>query len=150
MVEFALVFILFVGLLLAMFDFAFLVWTRGTLHHAVREGVRFAITGTLLPGYGHDDSIRQIVMRNAPGMIDDPNAITIEYFRPACNSGCGSGVNGAGNIIVVSVDSGGLQTIGPVSGYGAKGPFRFTVAAVDKMEPIAGAPPPRVLPPPPI
>ena len=45
-VEFTLVFVLFLSFLFAAFDFAFAVFTRGTLHHAVREGVRprFAVT----------------------------------------------------------------------------------------------------------
>ena len=147
MVEFALVFILFLSMLMAMFDFAYIVWVRGTLHHATREGVRYAITGQLRPGMGHDDSIRQVVMENAPGLLAGPEAVTIEYYRPACNINCSTTANASGNIVVVGVNEYAVNTIGPLSGIGANGPLSFAVAAVDKMEPLPGAPPPRTLPP---
>ncbi len=147
-VEFSLVFVLFLSFLFAAFDFAFAVFTRGTLHHAVREGVRYAITGSTLPGLGHDDSIREIVRSNSLGVLvteEELDRVQVEYFLPACSTGCGTGNNAAGNIVVVSVDQLPIQPL--VSLMGLIDPYSITVAAVDKMEPFPGAPPPRVLPP---
>lgn len=146
-VEFALVFVLFLSFLFSAFDFAFAVFTRGTLHHAVREGVRYAITGRIIDGLGHDDSIREIVRQNSLGLLgteEELERIQVEYFLPACDTGCGTGNNGAGNIVVVSVDELPIEPL--VSLMGLVDSYAITVAAVDKMEPFPGAPPPRELP----
>ena len=44
------VFVLLMALLFAAFDFSYTVFVKATLHHAVREGVRFAIAGNTLAG----------------------------------------------------------------------------------------------------
>ncbi len=145
LVEFALAFIPFLVILLAIFDFSMAIFTRGTLHHAVREGVRYAITAQVQPGLGHDQSIKNVVKTNSGGLLGvaEEGLIKIDYFLPGCSSSCQTPLNSAGNIVVVTVEDYAIPTIGPLSGLGANGPLDITVAAVDKMEPFTGAPPPR-------
>jgi Flp pilus assembly protein TadG len=57
-IEFSLVFILFLAVLLAFFDFGFMIFARATLQHSVWAGVRYAILATSFDGMGHDDSIK--------------------------------------------------------------------------------------------
>ncbi len=49
-ITFSMVFVLLMALLFAAFDFSYTVFVKATLHHAVREGVRFAIAGNTLAG----------------------------------------------------------------------------------------------------
>lgn len=145
LVEFALVFIPFLVILMAIFDFSFALYTRGALHNAVREGVRYAITAQVQAGQGHDQSIKNVIRTNSAGVlsVEDEELININYFLPACSSGCETQSNGPGNIVVVSVDEYEIPVVGPLSGLGAKGPLLISVSAVDKMEPYSGAPPAR-------
>ena len=148
MVEFALTFIVFLAMIFAMFDLAYVVFVRGTLHHAVREGVRYAITGRTIAGLGQDDSIKQVIRNNSMGLLSAAqleSLVHIDYYLPACSSGCETAVNGAGNIVVVAVDNYEVEPIGPLLRPAA--PFVVSVAAVDKVEPLPGAPPPRTLTP---
>ncbi len=145
LVEFALVFIPFLVILLAIFDFSFALYTRGALHNAVREGVRYAITAQTSGGLGHDQSIKNVVRLNSAGVLSvaDEALIGINYFLPSCSSGCATMNNGPGNLVIVSVDDYEIPVVGPLSGLGANGPLNITVSAVDKMEPYTGAPPTR-------
>ena len=134
---------------LALFDFAFLLFARATLQHAVRSGVRFAILGEAPADLGHDDSIKNVVKLNALGLLSTPEdlaKVQIEYFLPNCaGAGCSTGTNGASNIIVISVNDYMLSPVGPLLRF--SGPVSVNVAAVDKMEPFPGQPPPRTLEP---
>lgn len=148
-VEFGLVFVLFMSFIFASFDFAWAVFTRGTLHHAVREGVRYAITAQMESGFGHDDSIRNIVQANSLGLIrseEEYDSVKVQYYRPACVGDCSTPFNDPGNIVVVSVEDYPVKPA--VSFMGLVEPYFINVAAVDKMEPFPGSPPPRELPPP--
>ena len=66
MTEFALVFIPFLVILMAIFDFSFALFTRVALHNAVREGVRYAITANTQAGVGHDQSIKNTNRSRTP------------------------------------------------------------------------------------
>ena len=146
-IEFALVFVIFIAMILAAFDFAFAIFARATLQHAVRSGVRFAILGQAPEGVGHDSAIKDVVSKNALGLLNTEEAldrVAIEYFLPDCSgSDCSSGNNSASNIVVVSVRNYPITPIGPLlRGAGA---ININVAAIDKMEPFPGTPPPRSL-----
>lgn len=145
LVEFALVFVPFLVLVMAIFDFSFALYTRGALHNAVREGVRYAITARTQTGLGHDQSIKNVVRVSSAGVLSvaDEEKIQISYFLPACTSSCETLVNGPGNLVVVSVQDYEIPIVGPISGLGADGPLSISVTAVDKMEPFTGAPPAR-------
>ncbi len=142
LVEFALVFVVFMAIIFAAFDFSFAIFVKATLHHAVREGVRFAISGRTLPGKAHDPSIKQVVKDNALSLLNDPaldSKIQIRYYLA---DGFGATPNNAaGNIIVVSVEDYQVLPVGPL--LRAANPISLTVSALDKMEPFPGSAPAR-------
>ena len=86
MVEFALFFMIFVGLTLFLMDFGLAIWTHETLAHAARAGARYAIVhGSVNPidtGSG-DKTIEQVVKANAIGL--DPSNITVTTTYPTTN-----------------------------------------------------------------
>lgn len=147
-VEFSLVFVFFVAILLAFFDFGFMIFARATLQHSVRAGVRYAILGQALDGMGHDDSIKSVVRENSLGLLtaeEDLEKVNIEYYLPDCvGDDCSTSTNGASNIVVVSIQDYSLSPVGPLMRL--SDPMVINVAAVDKMEPFPGIPPLRELP----
>jgi Flp pilus assembly protein TadG len=141
-VEFALVFVIFMAIIFAAFDFSFAIFVKATLHHAVREGVRFAISGRTLPGMAHDPSIKQVVKDNALSLLNDPaldSTIQVRYYL--ADGFGGTPNNAAGNIVVVSVEGYQVLPVGPL--LRAANPISLTVSALDKMEPFPGAAPAR-------
>jgi Flp pilus assembly protein TadG len=144
LVEFALIALFFFSTVFLAFNFFFYVFAKAAVQHAVREGVRYAITGkTLNPQTGQDASIKQVVQDAAFGLLDsDSDKILVEYYA-ASGSGA-TALNDPGNIVVVSVVSYSPPSIAPVMGFSF--PIQFTARAVDKVEPFPGQPPPRTLP----
>jgi hypothetical protein len=163
-VEFALVFLLLLTLIVGLFEFTWVLFLRATFHHAVREGVRHAITGN--PGQGTsgtlglDDSIKQVIKRNSFGLLNDAALdahVAVEFFDASCNgqaSGCGTGGGApatsaaeAGSIVRVSINCYSLTPITTLirkdPTTGGASPFTLTVSSSDKMEPFPGAPPDR-------
>ena len=144
LVEFCLVFLLFISFVFGFFSISFWLFSKAALHHAVREGVRFAITAKTLPGLAHDDSIKQVVRNNAFGLLSGPgqtDAIVIEYF-----SADGTGVtseNAAGNIVKVSVRNYSAPLLVSPILLALPGSVTLNVSSVDKMEPFPGEPPAR-------
>ncbi len=105
MIEFALCFLLFMAVVFGFSQIAMAVWMKSTLHFAVREGVRFAITGRTLGGAGHDASIKQVIRTRAGGVLSETQAdelISIQYYDP---SGAATTSNTGGNTIVLSVNN---------------------------------------------
>jgi Flp pilus assembly protein TadG len=82
MIEFALGFLLFIGLIFATFDLGGAVWSYTTVTHAAREAVRFAtIHGAQNPVMENgsnmtDERIEEIAKANAPGL--DPDALSVD------------------------------------------------------------------------
>jgi Flp pilus assembly protein TadG len=145
LIEFALVALMFLAIIFVSFNFFFWTFTKAALHNAVREGVRYAITGRTTASLGQDDSIRQIVKENAFGLLNSASAmdtIKVEYFAAEGTGSTES--NAAGNIVVVSILNYTPAAIAPVFGF--QYPIRISVRAVDKVEPSSGLPPPRTLP----
>ena len=69
-IEFALCFLIFISLILVTFNVCFWIFAKAATRHAVRGGVRFAITGRTLNDplgnpLGQDSVIKQVVVRNA-------------------------------------------------------------------------------------
>jgi len=142
LVEFSLVFITVLGLLFTLFDLNYALFCRATLHHAVREGVRFAITGRTLSGLSHDASIREVVKRNSLTLLSsaaNQAKIKIRYYQP--DGATATANNAAGNIVVVAVEGYQVKPIAPVMRTSAS--FNLNASALDKMEPFPGAPPAR-------
>lgn len=142
MVEFALTFLLFISMVLGFGQMGLTLWIKTTLHHAVREGARYAITGATKGGLGHDASIRQRVMVASGGLIPPAQAdslIEIEYFD---QSGAPSTENTGGNTIVLSVNDFSIPWLvaAPLSPLGDG--ISVSVSAVDRLENFR-TPPPR-------
>ncbi len=80
MVEFSLFFIVFLTLVVALFEFGFAMWTHATLTHAARAGARYAIThGSLRPIGAGDPSVETVVKSNAVGLAKSQVAVTTTY-----------------------------------------------------------------------
>jgi Flp pilus assembly protein TadG len=137
LVEFALVALMFLSIVFVSFNFFFWTFAKAALHHAVREGSRYAITGKTTGG-SQDASIRQVVRDNAFGLLTAANSIAVDYYTP---DGTSTTSNAAGNVVVVSVLNYTPASIAPL--FGIRVPGGMTVRAVDKVEPYPGASPTR-------
>lgn len=150
MVEFSLVFLLFLSFLVAMFNFGWALWVKATLHQAVQAGVRYAITGPDGGAAGQDAAIKEVVKRYTVGLINDSNLdkVKIEYFRPNCTApvfaDCATTENSARNIVAVRVEGYDLPVIAPqLTSLMTGSSLRFSVVAMDKVEPFPGGAPRR-------
>ena len=86
MVEFAVFFMLFLGLTLFLMDFGLAIWTHETLAHAARAGARYAIVhGSVNPidTDNGDQTIEDVVKANAIGL--NPSNITVTTTYPTTN-----------------------------------------------------------------
>lgn len=136
-VESALVFLPFFALFLGIFDFGMAIFLRNTFQHAVREGVRYAVTFQTQGGMGHDASIRSVVRTHSMGFLNAADAdskVKIRYYNPTTLAEVG--LNAPGNIIEVSIEDYEWGMIGPV--LRRANPIPLTVRASDRMESLPG------------
>lgn len=140
MLEFALCFLLFMAVVFGFTQIAMTIWMKSTLHFAVREGIRFGMTGRTLGTSGHDDSIKQIIQARAGGVLTVAQAdalVTIQYYD---QSGTATGSNAGGNTVVMSVSNYPVPTLmGSVISW-VSGPFSVTASAVGRQEPYPNPP----------
>jgi Flp pilus assembly protein TadG len=146
MVEGALVLPPLLMLLFATIDFSIAILVKNTVQSAVREGVRYAVTGQTVSGLGQDESIRTVVENNSLGFLNSTNGdsmISITYYNPgtlAAVSGVGS--NAPGNIVQVQVT--GLSWAWMVPYARSATPLQISATSTDIVEPnSSGVPPPR-------
>jgi hypothetical protein len=144
--EAALVMLPMFAMLLAIIDFSVAVFIRNTLMHAVREGVRFGVTGRTLPGQGgHDASIKTVVKRHAMGFLNDPaqlDRVTIRYFDPRTGQFAdGNGSNRSGNILELRVEGYPWAWMAPV--LRDRRVLTFSAESSDLMEAQPNGPPAR-------
>lgn len=110
LLEGALVLLPLFAIFLAIIDFSLAVFLRSTFQHAVREGVRYAITYQVSGALGQDASIKQVVQHNAMGFLDGDNGlnkIKVRFFNPATSmsvEATGLNSNQPGNIVEVAVE----------------------------------------------
>jgi len=150
MVEFALVFLIFISFFVAMFNFGWALFVKATLHQAAMAGVRYAVTGPDGGAAGQDAAIKNVVKQYTIGLINDSNEdrIKIEYFRPDCSapvfSDCITPFNTARNIVAVRIEDYQLPVIAPqLMSLMTGTDFQFSVVAMDKVEPFPGGAPNR-------
>jgi Flp pilus assembly protein TadG len=139
MIEFALSFLLFLSVVLGFGQLALSLWIKNTLHQAVRQGTRFAITGQTLNGQGHDASIRSVVVEKSVGLIkaaDADSLVTIAYYDGAGNS---TSSNQGGNTIVLSVANYPIPWLVPLPLSAVGGGLDVSVSSVDRLEPFPTA-----------
>jgi len=144
-VEMALTMVPLFALVFGIIDFSFVIFLKSTFQHAVREGVRYAVTYQLKPGMQHDASIKAVVQDNASGFLagtTGANKIQIYYFVP--DTLAPTMVNAPGNIVEIAVEGFQWGWMAPLLRSGT--PLTINVRSSDRMEGLpAGmtAPPPR-------
>jgi Flp pilus assembly protein TadG len=147
MLEGALVILPLMAIGFALLDYPLAIFIQNTLHNAVREGVRYAITQQT-GGGGQDAAIQSVVKQNSMGFLNDtlltaspPQAtITIQYYNPvSLTAVSGTGSNAQGNIIVVTAT---IQHAWMAPVWRSTGLITYTASSSDVME----APPGGVIP----
>ncbi len=135
--EAALVAVPLFGLTFLALDVSMVVFLRSTLQHAVREGVRFGVTGyTSGPSVCQDDAIKAVVKANAIGFLNSTSAastIHVHYMSPVDGSVVD---NSPGNILQVSVEG---YKYGPLAPFQRTGSPMIWARAYDVIEPYPGA-----------
>ena len=140
MVEFALCFLLFLSVVLGFGQLALGLWIKTTLHHAVREGARYAITGNTLAGLGHDASIRAVVVDQSVGLVDSAAADTLIGIQYYDATGAATADNDGGNTLVLTVANYPVPWLVPLPLSAVGDGFDLTVSAVDRLEPFPTPP----------
>ncbi len=158
-IEFALVFLLLITMVVGMFEFVWVLYIRASIHNAVREAVRYAITGDA-GVLGLDGEIKRVIQEQSAGILQASEIdeyISVEFFDPNCPNGATCPAGGALSAGAAAAESGSIIKITincyevmPITSMfrrnpttGAPMPFSVTVSASDKMEPFPGAPPSR-------
>ncbi len=119
LVEFGIALVPLVALLFLTLDVAWSIFARAALQNAVREGVRFAVTGQTLPGYTClGSSVQQVVSQNSFGFVPAAKAtqyVSVTYYSPT-NLSQIIGPNGpaGGNVVQVSASGVTVQSFGPL------------------------------------
>jgi hypothetical protein len=153
-VEFALVFILLITLMVAAFEFTWVLFIRATFHHAAREAVRAAITANPPQSYqgAFDDYLKSVIKTNTLGLLDDTELdehVQVEFFDAACaGQACPIPDAEPGSIVKVSIlcyevfaITSLIQPRDPNTGQIR--PFLVNITSSDKIEPFPGPSPGR-------
>jgi hypothetical protein len=134
---------------IVLIDIGWGVFVKVTLQHAVREGVRYAITNRVADdglggSLGQLSSIREVVFRYAGSvLVGQEEKVTIKFFNPVNLVEDQSPYrNRGGNVVMVSVENYEYFPIIPIGRnnpwwrleIGAYTPIVFTVHAADRME----------------
>jgi hypothetical protein len=133
-IEMGLVMITYLALVFAIVDYGLVIFIKATLQHAVREGVRYAITYQTGTGMKHDASIKDIVQKNSMGFLRGEAGLAkihIRYFDPA-NPSVEDPDNDPGSIVQVSVEDYTWNYIAPI--WRTRAPIKFFVLSADRME----------------
>src|SRR5262245_5437470 len=99
-VEAAFILVPTLALLFGILDFSMGIVLGRTLHHAGREGVRYAVTYSTVGGLGHDASIKSVVQSNAMGFLAGESGlekIKVRYYLGDTFEE--TAVNGPNNIV---------------------------------------------------
>jgi hypothetical protein len=135
MVESAMILLPLMALIFAFLDHGLAIFLQNTFQHAVREGVRYAVTYQLKQGMGHDASIKAVVNENAMGFLKSCNdCVKIRYYRP--DTLVETPDNSPGNLIEVSVEGYQYTWMAPVWRWA--GTLNISARALDRMEGLAG------------
>lgn len=137
MVESAFVYLPLFAIMLAIVDFSVAIFIRNTFQHAVREGVRYAVTYQTMSGLGHDASIKTVVQQNAMGFLNGTSGaekIVIRYYSP--DTLAFTTANSPGNIVEVSIEGYNWGWIAPIWRSGT--PLAIVARSSDRMEGLPG------------
>jgi Flp pilus assembly protein TadG len=139
-IENALVLVPILAFTYLLIDVSYSIFVKVTLQHAVREGVRYAVTGQTQSGYGHLNSIKSVVMQNASGLLNDQlGTIHVDFYEADTLQVTTS--NSGGNLVEVSVRNYQFNPLAPF--FHSSDTVSYSVFAADKLESnIGGSPPP--------
>ena len=127
------------GLTFLLLDLSMAICLRSTFQHAVREGVRYAITGANDTGPCQDDSIKAVGKKNALGFLNSSAAsakIHVRFIDPVDGT---VATNSYGNIVEVSVEAYQYAPLAPYQRLNF--PLNIWARAYDMMEALPGARP---------
>ena len=155
-VEATLVLVLFLGLLFLLMDLGWGLFAKATLQHAVRSGCRYAVTSQIMTvideatekemTLGQVDSIKQVVKRQAMGLLSDSDVnryVFVRFYAPSAAGPVlveGAGSNGAGNLVMVSVEGFPLTPLAPLLRLGTAVPITTRAGDVLEPQPTTGVP----------
>ncbi|MDQ6699316.1 MAG: pilus assembly protein [Acidobacteriota bacterium] len=136
-VEFGLVLVPFCAFIFLLMDLSWAIFVKATMQYAVREGVRYAVTGQTISGSGQDASIKTTVQQNAMGFLNGPAGaakIFIRYYLP--DTLVETAVNAGGNLVEISGEGYSLTPLGPILRSSA--PLILTARSSDRVESSPG------------
>jgi Flp pilus assembly protein TadG len=142
LVEFAMSASIFLLLLLASMDFAYLFYTKLTLQNAVRQAGRYAITGQCVTNNDGTckltryNSIIQTLQTTSMNLLNSSNTGDITITCTNNGGGCPTGAGGPSDIITISVTYPYSFLTQPVAAYFPAGTYTFTVSATFNNEPF--------------
>ena len=139
LVEFAMVLIPMISLVFLSVDVAWAIYAKAALQEAVREGVRYGVTGqTVNTSTCLDQSVRDVVIQYSFGILNTANQtdISIAYYAPT-NTGTAlptgqAGNTAGGNILQVSVSGVSLKLLAPF--FVSTAPMTLSTSASDVIE----------------
>jgi hypothetical protein len=140
-VEFGLTVVPLFGFIFLILDVSWMIFAQVTLQSAVRQGVRYAVTGQTITGMGQDASIKTVVQNAAVGFLagtTGSSQIAINYYLPSTMVATNS--NAGGNIVQVSIQGFALSPLGPILHSGSA--VAISAVASDIVEPPANGIPP--------
>ena len=156
LVECTFILLIFLGLLFLLMDLGWSLFVKATLQHAVRSGLRYAITNQQQtetdPNTGQQvtlgqvDSIKQVVQRQSMGLLSDGDLgayVHVDFYQPnggAPTAVTGIGSNNGGNVVIVSIQGFPITPMAPLLRSTKSVPV--TVQAGDLLEPQPSGPPP--------
>lgn len=153
----ALVMMMILPLMFLIIDIGWGIFIKVSLQHAVREGVRYAITSqTASDGsggsLGHLASIKSVTLKAAGGLLNGQEGkVTVKFYDSGSSSlteDLGPSRNRGGNIVMVNIENYEYRPLIPVYKVGnwqtleilQDPPIQITVHAADRMEscPVSG------------
>jgi len=146
--EAALVLPVFLGFICLIVDLSWAILAKATLQHAVRSGVRYAVTSQTSGALGQVASIKQVVQNESLGFLstsDLTSYVTVTFYSvssnpPALVTGVGS--NLPGNLVIVSVSAWPFQPIAPLFHSGAAIPITASSGDLIESSGSGASPPP--------
>ena len=139
-VEFGLIILPMFAMLLLTIDVGWALFAWASIQEAVREGVRFAVTGQVLAGHpSQADSIRQVVIQYSFGFVNSKNvnsAVAVQYLDPNTFS---SSTNSPGNVVKVTISGISVTPMAPL--WRSSTPLSLSASSSDIIEPNSNKPP---------
>ena len=142
MIESAMILLPLMALIFAFIDHGVAIFLQNTFQHAVREGVRYAVTYQVMPGMGQDASIKSVVRQNAMGFLNRcDDCIKVRYYRS--DTLAETPDNLPGNLVEISVEGYQFTWMAPL--WRLAGSLNVSARALDRMEglPTGQSPPAR-------